>query len=506
MLPPWHRPVAPPRGLWDSTVEDVIRRSAYHAESKRLTRQRQIWKALEDYLEGAHLAYTKAAAGKVFPRRSARWNEAGDAAYRSYPLVEMHSDRLAVTFQSAPWTWLHRGDPADPLAEDHPQVQQWRRDEESIELDAVLPQIDSYVQTLQNAPVMVVWRAGRLRWEVYGPSAVYVHQGDEDPGALELAREIAIELSPATDSVGHQKASSYLVWTRRGTVEAAEWGLEHRAHDGALSRVDPYPVWPDGRNPYGLHPIVIWQRRRTPTGSVFVPPPEPLFQSQLGIDLSLTELEHGARFQAWGQWVEFGNAIESDGEIGPDLKRKYQDKSTEGLENVKPNTDLAQLRDQSEWGLRMLAVSAGLPPDTYSPNSSTRNLGAKEHESSHLQVRRRQGWPYYARALRRTFEITKRVGNYWASQQAARLRYDDDIQLGVELAAIPEVTDRQAESQATQAELERGIVSEVDIVMRREGCSRREAMRRIRQRIVEQREIDALRREGVPPGVPPTDP
>lgn len=471
----------------------MVRAAAFKAESQRLSAQRQLWRRLEDYLDGQHLEHTQKAARELFPRRSQRWDKAPEASYRSYALVEMVSDRLSVTFDVPPATWLRRRGEQTVLPETDPQVRQWRRDAKDIDLAGSLQRIEALIGATENAVLHVAWRANRLRWDVYGPSYVYIHQCEEDPGLVELADEIAIELAGRADSLGNQR-TQYLVWRRGGSVDTSHWTVTLHDRDGAPAR-QPHPIFElGGINGYLMHPVVVWNRRRPPTGSVWVPPPEPLATAQLGADLQHTELEHGVRFQAWGQWVEHGKPSEGDGEIGPDMLRRYMDLPADaGLSSVRPETDVSVLHETAEWKLRMLAVSQGLPPDTYSPNSSTRNLGAKEHESAGLEQRRQKGWPRYQQHLAQSFEITRAVGNYWQAQGAPRLRYDEDLELVVELAPLARVTDRQAEAQAQTAELAMGVITEVDVIMARERCARHEARQRYEQRLAERAELDALK-------------
>lgn len=506
MLPPWYRPKSPPpRGLWDPwPVAFEVMMSAYRAETARLTRARQVWKVIHDCLEFVQLEHTMDAAAAIYPERAKQWGECPDANYRTFPLIDMVASRVAASFHRPPLTELYFEGDEDPLPESNPYVQQWREDEEAVELDTVLQTVDLWVNCgMENAFVEVGWVEGQLEWTPIAPYEVYVHQSRTAPHRFDLAERVEVELRKAEDSYGISGRQAWSCWERHAGPTGPEWRYALKAHDGQAA---PDPIFGDGINRYGAHPLVLWQRRKPSGGSIFVPGNEGIMQAQLGINLSMTDLEFGMRYTIHPVWEEIGEP-EKGGDvlIGPNVTRRYPNIG-EGLNPKTPTLNIDEYRESIEWVMRMLAVAADLPPDTFSPNSSTRNLGAKQHEEAALEMRRTRSWPTYRRAIRRLWQLTKQVGNYWASRGALRMRYPDNLRMRVSLAPIPRVQDLQAAAQAYEIGVRHGLDSAVEQEVQREGVSREEAMRRVIRRRRETAAVEAAVNETVAPPADESEP
>jgi hypothetical protein len=93
-------------------------------------------------------------------------------------------------------------------------------------------------------------------------------------------------------------------------------------------------------------------------------------------------------------------------------------------------------------------------------------------------LRRTAVLPYYRRYLRDTWKRHKVVNDHAVAMgwSDSRVEYGD-LQLGVKFAPIPEVEDRFQGVQANIAEINAGLTTPVDVVMKRDGVSRQEAER-----------------------------
>lgn len=463
--------------------------SVYRAETARLARSRQIWKVIHDCLQFCQLEHTQDAAAAIYPERSKRWDEAPDSNYRTFPLIDMVASRVAASFHRPPLTELYFDGDLEPLPESNPYVQQWREDEDTVQLDTVLQTIDLWVNCgMENAFIEVGWVEGQLEWTPIAPYEVYVHQHRRAPHRFDLAERVEVELRKPEDSYGIQGAQAWSCWERKQAADGPRWGYSLKGHSG---RVAADPIFGDGVNRYGMHPLVLWQRRMPSGGSVFVPGNESMLQAQLGLNMSMTDLEFGMRYTIHPAWEEVGTP-EKGGNvlIGPDVVRRYENPG-EGINPKTPQLNLDEYRETIEWVMRMLSVAADLPPDTFSPNSSTRNLGAKQHEEAALELRRTRSWPMYRRCMRRTWQVTKAVGNHWASRGALRLPYPDNLRMRVSLAPIPKVQDVQASAQAYEINSRHGLDSPVEQEVQREGVNREEAKRRVIRRRRETAEVEA---------------
>jgi len=154
------------------------------------------------------------------------------------------------------------------------------------------------------------------------------------------------------------------------------------------------------------------------------------------------------------------------------------------FEYVSPDPKIDLAIGAFNFDLRSSAVAEGLPPDTWEPNSSTRNLAAKQLEQAALRVRRERVLPYYRRALEETFAAHVAVGDYWA-ESLGRVRLGPDVRLGIDWAPLPEVVDRFQDVQASGAEVALGTYSPVERTQRTEGVTRAEAIRRLERRAEE---------------------
>ena len=461
--------------LFSSKVSSVVAAMTGLAHSTERADWNQKWQDLSDLLNGEHHAATHRWAIASHPKRSSEWNKSSGQGYRYFRLVGMVAERLAATFNRPPEVYLHRGD-WEPLPESDPQARQWAVDAEDLQLPMLLQTLERRLFVLKQVAVMPVIVHGRMRWRMYGPQDINVVPDPDDPADLRFARVIEVQVQRHTSEGSVRPHSN--VWTYDPETEA--WG--YRFVDGAGDYA-AHGFFADGGNQYGQHPLVLWRYRLPLEGDVFCPPDEELLHAQLGVNIALTDLNYGLKFQVHPQMVEYGKAVSgAEGVYGPDVSRQYNDKQTEGLEFKTPDLNVAEYRETIEWWLRMYAVSEGLPPDTFSPNSSTRNLGAKQHEALELHMRRESHRPALVSNLQRTFELHKAIGNYWADNGVTRARYDADLQLGVRLKPIPQVTDRATGVQADQAEQAELLTSRIEREMAASGCSRAEAAALIRQR------------------------
>ena len=475
--------VLKPSALWESNVAAAVGQSLQRAQRLNIEEYRAQWQALHGYLMGVHRQFSELKAKALYPERAKEWAEGNGASWRFFELVRMLVDRLSVCFARPPETYLHRGDGVR-LPEDDPQVRQWRLDEEAAELDTTLRTVDEWTTGMSQSFVSPSWVRDHIEWVVLAPYEVFVDQDLANPRSLSTAQSVSVQLRQPEDSLSHNEPTLFQTWVRRESGSSVSW--EYYLHDQAGKRLLSSPLFPKpegNRNPYGLHPLVLWQVQRPAGGEFWVPPNETWVQEQSGIDVSLTDLQYGVRYQIHPQWVQLGmTEDEARPTFGPGRVVRFPEANRGDLRVVTPNLNLAEYRATIEWSLRMLAVSASLPADTFAPTAA-RNLAALQEQRHDLQIRREKAVPVYQRALRRTFEVHKKVGNYWARQPGVdRVVYDDDIRLGVQMAPLPEVQDRWQEAQSVGVEIQQGRTSPVEEIMRREGVSRAEAERRATER------------------------
>ncbi|MAG66644.1 MAG: hypothetical protein CMK74_12355 [Pseudomonadales bacterium] len=474
-------PVAASFGYWDSKVKSVVVDALQRAQMWQSLQDRQRWQALHAMYDGKHEALVRAHIAFTHPERAEEWNEGDASGHRYLDLVRMLVDRLGVVFHRPPETFLHLGD-GKPLPEDDARVQQWRKDETAIDVGRVLQRIDAWTVLFGQCIPRVAWVHDRPRWVVHAPYEVFVDQDPAEPEEIDFARHVSVEIRQPVDSIGKQLPSLYLTY-RYAPEEAEPWQVWFHDEDG---RRHANKLFGNNVNEYGLHPLVVFRGANYPApGTFWTPPNAAWFRHQLAVNLQLMDLDFGLRYQVHPQGVLRGHPDEEKPTLGPSRLLKFPGRgSHEGLEYVSADLKVDELLEAINAELRLAAVAEGLPPDTFEANSSTRNMGAKQVEQHALKLRRERVMPAYKRDLAKLFDITRAVCDHWAPT-SNRIVYGDDVQLGVNLAPIPEAHDRFQDMQANETAIRLGLTGPVDLLMRSEGITRREAEERLDRNIAD---------------------
>lgn len=448
------------------------------------------WQALEEHLSDDPGRDTLEAARRAYRQSSVLWTE--EDAWSFLPLVRMFAERLSVTFDLAPSTYLVRRGSVDRLPETDPNVIQWRADEQAMDLPMVLQSLELYVTALRSSLCVAAWMRDHVEWQVYSPSDVRVLPAPDAPGDLQAAPVVATRVRLGIGEDGVQRADRWLCYTLRQDGRREAWLCEE---DGR--RVAP-ALFSDGSVPYGQHPVAIWSWEMPRRGSLWMPPPASLLSSQRGINLASTDLDHGMKYHAHPVRIRYGQPIAPAGglrsamAVGPGFEESFQDRQTGGIEFASPTLNAEQARKNIDSTLQKLAVMSGLPPDTFSTDSTVRNLGAMQEVKAELERIRNKRRPVVARLLARTFQAHRSVANAWADVASyletqgfatvSRYRYDDDVDLRMEFIERVGVEDRQASAQARQLEIDAGLTSAVEEEMARSGATRAEAEATVRAR------------------------
>ncbi len=463
------------RSLWASAAGDLVAAARAAEQRAQWAEWCREWRLLHQFLNNRHFDGTHALAVELYPRASQHWAAGGGAGYRYMPFVKMVANTLAVAFARPPSTYLHRGD-LKALPETDPQVQQWRQDEKAIGLHRKLQRIEQLVSVLGQCTVMPSWQSGRMKWQVFSPYETVVVPGDEDATELSTARCIRLEVRQPLTPTHPVTAKRFMYWTRED--ESWRYGLR----DGGGGEIKS-TLFDDDVNPYGRHPVVLWQFEEPDSGEIFVAPNQALLKLQQSTNLELTDMKYGLQFAAHPVWEQKGQTVEGDDQtLGPDVRLQFQDERG-SITPKTPTLNTGIVQTNIEWTLQTYAVTEGFPPDTFAVNSSTRNLAAKQHEAQRLQIRRESVYPSAVRLLEETFDVHRTVANYWVQRGGvSRKMYADDIQLGVQLLPIEPVTDRLQGAQADQLEQDADLTTTVEREMRATGVSRVEAEARVRQR------------------------
>lgn len=466
----------PNLGLFDSQVPEAIRRSLMRVQMLQDTERREQLITLHALLDGAHREYVHQAAVALYGERADEWAAGNYAGYRYLPWVKSMCDRLAVAFHTPPELYLHNGDGV-PITEG-PQAEQLVRDIETGAIETTLTQCERWVTCMEQC---LVWpryhkHSDTITWSLVPIYDVYCIPNRYNTADLQQAESVSILLASREIDQLEGKVDTFIHWTREGD-EDPTWRM-YLTENG---KVVDNPLFPESDlNEYGQYPFVLWQTSQAAPGEVWLPPNTDWIQRHIGLCLSLTDLGHAARYTAHGMLVARGIDVELEGEIvtGPSRVLALPD-SEMSIEWLSPPIQtLKALEDHIDFELRVGGVSESIDPETYTPGGSTRNLAAMKQRGADKMLRRTAVLPHYKRHLRDTWDRHKIVNDHAVRSgwSATRVEYGD-LQLGVKFAPIPEVEDRFQGVQATIAELNAGLTTPEDVVMKRDGVSRKEAQR-----------------------------
>ena len=457
--------------LWQSKAKDAVLDTLRKSQYLTFQGWRRQWQDLHALYDGEFRSIIADRIKVTHPERSEEWLKS-DSGLRYVNLVRAWVERLGIIFHSAPETYLSRN--GEPLPEDDPQQQQWRKDCKEIEIHQTLTQIEAWTNLMGQAVVQPSWVKGsQMRWLVHAPYEVTIEQDPELPDEIEGAY-VSVAVRQPLDTIGAAQQPIHVTWRK----DDDQWRMwVHRGETLLENSLFPDNVSRYSRSGSG-HPFVMFRKEKPASGLFWAPPDEALLSMAISACVKQMDVDWLLKYQIHAQGVLTGQTLDNAPVLGPSRLLEFPDRDG-SLEYVSPSPNMAEFRESWAFELRLAAVAAGMSPSTFEPNSSTRNLGAMQLENYQLKIKRQRVIPAYQAALSKLWESHRMVSNYWAQQTGTRKTYDDDIELVVNIAPIPEVFDRFQDTQATIQELNNSMTSPVEVVMRREGVGREEAKRRV---------------------------
>ena len=465
-----------PDARWTEVAAGLVKAGYQRAGLGEYKRHCTHWRALHAFSTGEHRELLEQRLALLYPDSAAAELNENEKGHAYFPLVQMYQDRLAVVFDQPPETFLHRGD-GIPLPEDDPQARQWRLDEKSVRLPTTLQTAERWMVGMNQAFIHVGWLRNEIRWWVHAPYELRVDQDRACPEELEQAQQITARLRAPEDSEDVTSVGNDLL----ETWSLIDGAWEYWLHDESGALYESTLFGGRNANPYRLHPFAVWRTAQPAPGEFWLPPNIGWYHQQLHADVTLGDLLLHMRMQIHSQAVERGGDDIERRAVGPTTVLKSNDENFQ-FEYVTPDPNLDLLVDGFNFLLRSSAVAESLPPDTWEPNSSTRNLAAKQLEQAALKARRKRVIPWLLESLARTWTVHKRVANTFSS---GRTTYDPDVQLGVHVAPMEQAADRFQDSQATLAEIAAGLADPVDVIMHRKGVPRAQAEAILRRNLAQ---------------------
>lgn len=466
---------SPSMGLFDSKVPDVVRRSLQRVQLLGDMERRRQLHGLHSLLDGAHTQLVYDAAKSLYGERADEWAKGNYAGYRYLPLVRTLCDRLAVAFHRPPELYLHTGDNV-PITEG-PQAEQLVRDIEDGGLDTTLTQVERWVTCMRQC---LVWPSymrhnDTIRWRLTAPYDVWCLPNRHDTTDIQVAESVSILLGSREIDQLEGRLETFIHFTRTQDVNP-EW----RMYVTENGKITGNGLFEDTDiNEYGSYPFVMWQVDTPVQGEMWLPPKIEWLNTHIGLSLSLTDLFHASRYQAQGMLVARGIDTELQHiSYGPGKVLSLPDPDQQIDWLSPPVETLRALEHYIDTQLRISAVSESLDSETWNSGSAVRNLAAMKQKQAALKLRRTRVEPHYKRHLRETWKRHKIVNDHAVRSgwSATRVEYGD-LMLGVKFAKVAEIEDRFQGTQASIAEINAGLTTPADVVMKRDGISRAEAER-----------------------------
>ena len=478
------------RQLWTDGSESVVAEALLRAQAAQSQTDRDNWRKLHDFLRGCHYEHTSDAASAIYPERARAWNTAGGLGYRYLPAVKMYVDKLSVAMaQRIPELELYDGRTGEPLPADDPQVGQWRDDLVAAEAKTTLPTLERWTTAMGQAVISPTWKGDRVAWDLSPVYQVRAWQSLHDPSSFASCNAISFEVAQPVDTVGRALPSIWSTWTREQLSDGStSWG--HYVHQTA-GALEDNPLFADNVNGYGMFPHVLVRTGRPAPGELWIPPNEAWIAQQIGLNLAVTDMWHGARYQIHPVAVFTGTQGEYDEApvTGPGVGLQMPPGSS--LSFVSPSLNLDEYRTLIDHDLTIGGLAESIDPTTFTSQGAYQSIASLQLRRHDLQIRREAVIPYYTTAIERDlWNAHRTVANYWQTRGARRRRYEDWTRLRCIWRPLPQVVDRQADALATELEIDRGITSVVERVADREGVDFAEAARRVQTRLAMRDQVE----------------
>lgn len=242
---------------------------------------------------------------------------------------------------------------------------------------------------------------------------------------------------------------------------------------------------PDGSNPLGRVPVV-GTRRVTPTDdSIYLPGvAEDVLSCQIGLILALSDIEFIVRSQSHVKVIATGDNTDEIMKKLPDLAAGIVP-FPEGVQvqGLTLNPPIEKYIRAIETTLFYMSGFRYLRPEAYQASIVTGSARRADAEGFYDERRRQEG-----RTVRLEHDLARLAVDSRNALQARALRLDvPELRLEYRYTRTPE--NRLQEAQALAVEMQNGLDSAVEEVMRREGCTRAVARERIIARLKDMREI-----------------
>jgi hypothetical protein len=256
--------------------------------------------------------------------------------------------------------------------------------DENVEYDEVLTKIldaSKYNQQIKEATkqalffntvlVQPIWRNEQLELDIYNHAYCDVKVSQED-----YLKPIEVYLTFVDQQTGEVFVA---VWTE----------TDHYLLDANGEQIREWNGEPLANN-YGVLPFSILRIRQ---GKDFWGEPNwNLLNTQKSYDISLTNFKQIELFQSFGVWTAINMGLGETERLSPNSIKTVENIRTDmqppKLENVVPNTQFGELRNNLEWDWKTTFSSEGLAGNTSDTETQLQSGVSKGYDEIETQIQR----------------------------------------------------------------------------------------------------------------------
>jgi len=304
-----------------------------------------------------------------------------------------------------------------------------------------MKQASRYAKLVKTVLVRVLYRNGKIALDILTPDIVDVETGSS-PDNL---KAVIITHYPASGKV---KETQYHRWTA-DTFQILNY-------KGQVISSEP--------NEYGILPFVA-VHDTCPVDEFFQPIPEDLASLQESINLKISDLLHTIGFQSHGQPVSKGLPDKQEIKIGPNqaisLPADTRDKKSD-FKFADTNAKILEVVEAIQALINWAYISHGLPASSITSDAKEASGIAKQVDNFELEELRQDDQDLFRIYEQDLFRIVRAVNNHHSPRKLS-----DNCTLKTDFSEIKPPVAEKGQLEAWQILQDMGLISVVDIAMKK---------------------------------------
>lgn len=432
----------------------------------------------------AIIGHLKTTAGKTFDA-----TELGEWQWAMVNGVRRTIKRLAMAYKTPPVRVLTNADgraipEADPVYETYKQMFQ------GMDMNKKFREFDRMAVLFNAIHVEVLLRNGAIDWDLKLRPISYVVPDPENV------------FQPYRFAYDYNMLNPKDMTVRKGTVV---WSKEQHVWAGEGGGTELGLSLDNGANPYqGELPIVVIRKEEQDDywGEAIGQDIVDAFEQ---VSLQVANLWENMLFQTHSQplGINLGLPQGSNLKTGPRnpllVDGVGKDKERPSLEFLKPENDIERVMAVIDWYIKTTGSSEGLPPSAWSGEEKDLSGFAKLIDNFELLENREEEQPMWVGKEEELFETSKMVWNRWPGARPKDAQdMPEDVHLSVTFQPITFPQQPLEELGVLKLEIALNLNSAAHYLMKRDGISLDEAMKRVTEIAEVNKKLQAINAPELP--------